>query len=203
MQLAALILAAGRSTRFEGGGKLLALLDGRSVLSHVLAKASDFPFSDRVLVVGHRADEIGQIASDFPALRVIQNPNFATGLVSSLRVGIASLASDTEAAIILLGDMPLVSPLTLKMLTMRAQSSPDSAAFIPSFRGEWGNPVLLRRQLFAEIEQLSGDQGARALLKRRTDCISVPVDDPGILADIDTHEALLAMTGGPNAGHPT
>lgn len=199
MELAAIILGAGRSTRFTGGGKLLAELDGRPLLAHVLEKVAAYPFVDRLLITGHRHEETSALA-ERAGLRVVENTEYVSGLASSLRAGFAALAPEIEGAMVLLGDMPLIAPVTLHALASAAEANPEMSAIVPSFRGEWGNPVLVRRVLFGDIAGLTGDQGARKLIVSRTDTLVVPVEDPGILADIDTHEALLAAMHGPIAG---
>lgn len=189
MTVAALILAAGRSTRFGADNKLLAMLEGRPLLQHVIEAVSQAGFAPPLVVTGHEAEAVAAIAKANGA-GVIHNSGYAEGLSTSLKVGIAALPAACEAALVLLGDMPRVKPDTLKALRDAAQANPQAMAVIPAFRGEWGNPVLLRSALFPAVMALTGDQGARKLLAARSDCVVVAVDDPGILADIDTRDAL-------------
>ena len=189
-KIAALVLAAGRSTRFGVENKLLAPFHGQPMLVAVLDKARGAGCDPVLVVTGHEAEAI-RVAAEGRASDFLHNPDYAEGLSTSLKAGIAALPEDVAAALIFLGDMPRVSGVTLNRLAMAAAEKPGMAAFVPTFEGRWGNPVLIRRALFPSLQQLHGDQGARKLLEANRDMVEeVPVDDPGILADFDTKEAL-------------
>ncbi|MGL5446113.1 MAG: nucleotidyltransferase family protein [Rhabdaerophilum sp.] len=187
-RFAALVLAAGASTRFAGGHKLLAEFRDKPLIAHALGLAKSAPVQFRLVVTGARANEIAVLA-DAADMRSLHNPNFAAGLSTSLKAGLAALPPACEGALILLADMPLIRPETLRAIIAAAQADPALAAIVPTHQGEWGHPVLLMRELFADIAMLSGDQGARVLLKSRQDVMQLELDDPGILADLDTREA--------------
>ena len=187
-EIAALILAAGRSTRFGAENKLLAPYEGRPMLAYALDRAREAGCSPVLVVTGHEAETIRAAAPD---ASFVENPDYAAGLSTSLRAGIAALPETVGASFILLADMPSVSGATLRRLMAAAQEHPAMQAFVPTFAERWGNPVLVRRALFPSLGKLHGDQGARKLLEASRDVVEeVPVDDPGILADFDTKEAL-------------
>ena len=193
MRVAAIILAAGQSSRFEGANKLLADVQGKPMLAHVLDIVRIAGMSDCLLVTGHNAEAVGRAARDLGA-DGIDNPKFSEGMSTSIRAGIAALPEAVDAAFLMLGDMPLVAPHTLLALMASAQAMPDGLAYVPHFDGKWGNPVLVRRGLFSRLMALSGDQGARKLLASMPEHIHlVPVEDAGILTDFDTREALSAV----------
>jgi molybdenum cofactor cytidylyltransferase len=196
---AALVLAAGASTRFEGGHKLLAEFEGRALILHVLELAKLAPVEVRLVITGARVGEIAALAEK-AGMRTLHNPDFASGLSSSLKAGLAALPLDCAGALVLLGDMPLIRPSTLDTILAAARANPAYAAIVPTHRGEWGQPVLLRRSLFGEIARLSGDQGARAMLRSRADIMTLEINDPGILADVDTRDALEAVKNARPAG---
>lgn len=190
-QIAALILAAGRSTRFGAENKLLAPFEGRPMLGYALDRAREAGCNPVIVVTGHEAEAIRAAA---PEARFVHNPDYTEGLSTSLRAGLAALPETVGASFILLGDMPRVSGATLRRLLAAAQEHPAMQAFVPTFAGRWGNPVLVRRALFPSLGKLHGDQGARKLLEASRDAVEeVPVDDPGILADFDTKEALAGV----------
>jgi molybdenum cofactor cytidylyltransferase len=196
--LAAIILAAGRSSRFADGYKLLADFRGRPILTHVLELTRDFPLADRVVITGAECGAVEALARA-AGFRTVHNPDFEGGLSTSLKAGIAALPPEIDGAFILLGDMPLIARETLASLAKSAQDAPEMAAFVPVFASEWAHPVLLMRRIFPALAALSGDQGARKLLQSRSDIRPVPVDDPGSLADIDTRDDLVRANG-PKAG---
>ncbi|HRE21241.1 MAG TPA: molybdopterin-binding/glycosyltransferase family 2 protein [Rhabdaerophilum sp.] len=188
--VAALILAAGRSTRFGAANKLLAEVHGRPMLAHVLGMVEAAGISSRFLVTGHEADAVRALAGE---AQVIENPDYQRGLSTSIRAGLAAMPEAVGAAFILLGDMPRVRPQTLETLVAASEKDP-SLAFVPVFEGRWGNPVLVRRALFPSLMQLHGDHGARKLLEASREAVrEVPVDDPGVLADFDTPDALAGQ----------
>jgi molybdenum cofactor cytidylyltransferase len=188
--VAALVLAAGRSTRFGPENKLLAPINGQPMLAHVLDHVRQAGIEPVFVVTGHEAGAVRALVAE--RATCIANAAYAEGLSTSLRVGLAALPDTIGAVLILLGDMPRVRPETLRKLVATARMS-SAKALVPVFEGRWGNPVLVRRTLFPSLSLLHGDQGARKLLEAARESIDeVPVDDPGILADFDTRAALEA-----------
>lgn len=187
-RIGAVLLSAGRSTRFGPENKLLADFEGRPMLLHALDHAREAGLDPVLVVTGHEAEAIRAAAPD---ARFVHNPDYAEGLSTSLRTGILALPEDVGAALILLGDMPRVLPATLSALIAASRANQAAQAFVPAYSGHWGNPVLVRRTLFPSLARLHGDQGARKLLEASRDVVEeVAVDDPGIIADFDTREAL-------------
>jgi molybdenum cofactor cytidylyltransferase len=189
MTIAALILAAGRSTRFGAENKLLAMIDGAPMLGRAIRIAREADIADVLVITGHEAEQVEALARAI-GVGVIHNLRYREGLASSLQAGIASLPETCEGALVMLGDMPRVTPATLRRLVAASWLASDAPALVPAYNGEWGNPVLIRRVLFPEVLRLTGDAGARKLLVGREDVAVIAVDDPGILADFDTREAL-------------
>lgn len=181
---AAVVLAAGKASRF-GGGKLLADYQGAPLLHGALA-AARIAAADRVTVVtGADAEAVGTCAQAFdPAIRLVHAADYASGMAASLRAGIASLQDETQAAFVFLGDMPRVPHSVLERLAQAVSDGAPAAA--PIFAGRRGNPVVLGRSLFADVARLGGDVGARPILQAlgpRLALIDAP--DDGILFDVD------------------
>lgn len=184
--LVAIVLAAGRGTRF-GGGKLSALLAGRPLLDHAVAAALAAP-ARRVIVVARP----GTALAEGPRLSRVELPS--AGLSDSLRAGLAA-AGDADAALIFLGDMPLVPHGLAARL---AAALGDAIAALPEVAGRPGHPVLLARRGFALAEGLAGDEGLGRVLRGRDDVVRLPVADEGAVLDIDTPEALARLEAGTN-----
>jgi len=147
-------------------------------------------------------------------IQVIHNPLHASGMGSSLKTAISSLLSSSQidkhsetpvpSVLICLGDMPVVKPDTINRLIQAANrqvTEPGTmrySAFLPSFKGKRGNPVLLNADLFDDLLAIDGDRGARDLLSGNPDIVQlIPVDDAGILLDIDTPTELDTQQGAP------
>ncbi len=184
-KIAAIVLAAGRGARFGGKeNKLLAQLEGEPIVRRVVRTALNSRASCVIVVTGHEREEIEAALADLDAAYA-HNPDFASGLASSLRVGLAA-AADDDGALILLGDMPGVEPTILDALIAAFEQAPDCAAIVPVCRGQRGNPVLLSRAIFPRLAALRGDEGARGILRSIEGVIELPLDDARMLADVDT-----------------
>ena len=197
-EIAAIILAAGKSSRFRGDDpnaktKAVALLDGAPMVRHVAQAAIDAGLKPLVLVTGFNAAEVSAAAQGLAGLQIVHNPDFETGLASSLRAGIAALRAGVAGAIVLLADMPRVSAETISLLVETSNANPDAAAVVPVHAGHWGNPILLGAKLFADVALLQGDSGARKLLANRADVALMECGDEAVGIDVDTRDDLLKL----------
>lgn len=179
------ILAAGEAKRF-GAQKLLALMDGRALVEHVIAAANGSTVADVVIVVGADADKVTRVAAG--RARAVRNPEYATGQSSSLQAGLRALANDMDAAVVLLGDVPGVTTALIDALiaTQRERGAP---AVVSRWDGRRSPPALLHRDLFPAAMALRGDVGMREVLAGRDDVAVVDVTpELGALGDVDTPE---------------
>ena len=192
MKVAAIILAAGRGSRFGQEPKLLATLSGKPLIRHVAEAALASSARPVIFVSGHRAEEVERAIGDLDVV-VARNANFAEGLSTSLRAGFAALPGDVAAAVILLGDMPLVSGLLVDRIIAAWIAHDCPVALVPVAGGRRANPVLLSRALSPEIEALTGDVGAGPFLRNREGVVEWALDDESVLSDIDTKESLEEM----------
>lgn len=196
-EVAALILAAGKGTRFQAAAgvgsppsKLVARLDGEPLIRHVARAALASRARPVIVVTGHARDDVLAAVKDL-AVETIHNPDFADGLSTSLRVGVAALPPKTYGVIVLLGDMPRISGDLIDCIVAAFENAPDVKAVVPVMDGRRGNPVLLSRRLFSEVARLSGDLGARPLLSSAGNMIvELPIDDEAIQFDVDTPDAI-------------
>lgn len=193
--IGAIVLAAGRGTRFGEAPKMLAVLAGRPLVRHVAEAALAGRLRPVLVVVGHRAEEVGAALDGLP-VALVENPAFAEGLSTSLKAGAAALPAGLGGAFVLLGDMPLVGAGLIGRLAEAWREAGQPAALVPTYGGKRGNPVLLGRAILDRVGTLSGDAGAGPLLKSEPGILAWPVDDPAVAVDIDTPEALAAAADG-------
>lgn len=188
------LLAAGRGTRFGASPKLLSLLDGKPLVRHAAEAAVQAALGPVVAVLGHAGAQVREALAGLP-LTVVENPDYAAGLSTSLRAGLAALPEAVTGAIVLLGDMPRVgSGLPVRLAEAFRAAPVAPAAVVPVKDGRRGNPVLLNRLLLsAGIAGLTGDRGAGPLLARRDDVLELAVDEAGVLIDVDTPAALAGL----------
>ena len=198
--LVAVVLAAGAGRRF-GGAKLTASWRGGVLLDGALAAAFAAP-AERVVVVAGADDRVGAVARTFAEavdasdrLQLVSAPDWQAGMAASLRAGLQALSPDVRGAFIFLGDMPQI-PHGLAARLAEALAGRVQAVQ-PLYRGAPGHPVLLGADLFAAAMKLGGDRGAQPLLQGAgVNVMRLEVDAPGVSLDVDTREALMALTEG-------
>jgi molybdenum cofactor cytidylyltransferase len=194
--IAALVLAAGRSSRMGGSNKLLAEIGGRPLVRIVVEQALASRARPVIVVTGHQRERVEGTLSGLP-VQFVHNPDFADGLGSSLRAGIAALPARSDGAVVCLGDMPQVDAAIIDRLV--GAIDPDKGALIavPTIDGKRGNPVVWSRRFFSELMAVEGDIGARHLIGHYSEAvIEVPLTGKtgtAALTDIDTPEALEAV----------
>ena len=193
MSITGIILAAGRSARL-GRPKQLLPLAGRPLLAHTLAHAAASTLDELILVLGHDADAIAGAVGDH-GQRTVINPGYAAGQSTSLRAGLAALGPETEAVLVLLGDQPTVSPAVIDAILTAYRANPTPIV-APLYDGRRGHPLLFDRSLFPELAQVSGDEGARSIVRAHANEVSfVPISDLEPPRDVDTeadYQRLLA-----------
>jgi CTP:molybdopterin cytidylyltransferase MocA len=190
--VAALVLAAGAGSRF-GGGKLLAALEGRPVLQHVLDRLAEAGIDDVVVVLGDDAEAVEE-AIDWRRERHVRNPDPGRGLSSSLRVGIEAIGDQIDAALIVLGDQPLLTTIAIRAL-LDAPADPARPIVVPVYPADGGrNPVLVGREAFGLVAEASGDRGLGPVIAAHPELVrEIAIDLPGGNPDIDTRADLVTL----------
>lgn len=194
-RLAAVILAAGKASRMAGSHKLLAEFDGVPLVRRIAIAAIQSGMDAVSVVTGHRAPEITQALTGLP-VTIDHNPDFASGMASSLVTGMRSSAlSDAQGVAVLLGDMPGIDADALRRLRQAFDASGGRAIVRATSGGRRGNPVILPQSTFESLLALKGDIGARAVIEA-SELEIIDVDlGPAARLDVDTPEAVLAAGG--------
>ena len=192
-RVAAVVLAAGRSTRMGGPNKLLADIARRPLVRIAAEEALASRAKPVIVVTGHQREQVEKALAGLP-VELVHNPDFADGLGTSVRAGIAAVPADADGAIVCLGDMPQVDAGLIDRLI--AAFDPDQGALVvmPTFEGRRGNPVLWSRRFFPDLTAIEGDVGARHLIGRYSEAVvEVPLEGKAALVDVDTPEALVGV----------
>lgn len=198
LRVGAIVLAAGRSTRLQGGNKLLAACRGRSpVIAHVVDAVLAAPVAGVHVVVAHERARIVEALAGRPVGFVAAPEECGIGV--SIAAGIRVLeAAAVDGALVVLGDMPFVDPCHLKRLIAAFTASGGRAICVPTHAGRRGNPWLWPRDCFPGLMRLQGDVGGRTLLSSvACDVLEVAMGDDAVLRDIDTPADLASLPPAP------
>ena len=191
--IAALVLAAGRSSRMGGSNKLLAEIGGRPLARIVVEQALASRARPVIVVTGYQREGVEAALSGLP-VQFVYNKDFAGGLGTSLRAGIRALPPQSDGAVVCLGDMPQVDAAMIDRLTSALDPDKGALIVVPTIEGKRGNPVVWSRRFFPELMAVEGDIGARHLISRYGEAVvEVPLSGTAALTDVDTPEALEAV----------
>jgi molybdenum cofactor cytidylyltransferase len=191
-RVAAIVLAAGRSTRMGGPNKLLADIGGRPMVHIVAEQVIASRGRPIIVVTGHQHERVEAALSGLP-VTFVHNPNFADGLSTSLKAGVAALSADVDGAIVCLGDMPQVDTQLIDRLIAAFDPERGALVVVPTIAGKRGNPVVWSRRFFPDLASLDGDTGARHLIAGYQEAVVEVPADQAALVDVDTPDALDAV----------
>ncbi|MGH6833252.1 MAG: nucleotidyltransferase family protein [Methyloceanibacter sp.] len=192
-RVAAIVLAAGRSSRMAGANKLLEPIGGEPIVRRVAGIALKSGADPVIVVTGFDATRIAEALHDLK-VTTVHNPAFAEGLSTSLRAGLSALPPASDGALVLLGDMPEIESSDLAALMAAFAAKDRQAICVPVRHGRRGNPVLWGAAYFAEMMRLGGDVGAKQLLAGQSERVTeVAAGSDGIFADVDTPSDLARL----------
>jgi molybdenum cofactor cytidylyltransferase len=192
-RVAGIVLAAGASTRM-GANKLLLALEGEPLVHRAARTALAAGLDPVLVIVGHEAERTRAAVADLPCAPVA-NPAFAEGQGSSLRAGAAALPGDVAAAVVLLGDMPLVTPAMVRALVDRWYAT-GAPVVVSDYAGVLAPPTLFDRSVFAELAALEGETAARPVVERHRDAVETVPCPPAALGDVDVPSDLERLQRG-------
>jgi molybdenum cofactor cytidylyltransferase len=197
--IAAIILAAGRSTRMVGANKLLQEIGGKPLVRIAAEQTLASRANPVILVTGHQREQVEAAVAGLD-LRVVHNPDFAEGLGTSLHTGVAALPQEADGVVVCLADMPQVTSTLIDRLITAFDPEQGALVALPTVDGRRGNPVLWARRFFPDLMKIEGDTGARTLLAVYAEAVTeVPMEGNAVLIDVDTPEMLASLraSGGP------
>ncbi len=188
-KISAIVLAAGRSTRMGPENKLLKTIDGAPMVRQCVENLLVGRIDQVTVVTGYEREAVEAALREFP-VSFVHNPDFCDGLSTSLKAGIAEQSDSTDAALVALGDMPLITPALIGKLISAFDPEEGRGICVPTFEGKRGNPVLWGADYFPAMAGLSGDTGAKHLLAEFSEAVcEVEAPERSVLQDFDTPEA--------------
>jgi molybdenum cofactor cytidylyltransferase len=192
-RIAAIVLAAGRSTRMGGPNKLMAEIAGKPMVRITVEQALASRARPVIVVTGHERARVEAALAGLD-VRLVHNSGYAEGLSTSLKAGLGAVPPESDGAIVGLGDMPQVSAALIDRLIGAFDPARGALAVVPTIDGKRGNPVVWSRRFFPDLMALEGDVGARHLIAAYAEAVvEVPVTDAAALIDVDTLETLRAV----------
>jgi molybdenum cofactor cytidylyltransferase len=192
--IAAIVLAAGRSRRMAPHNKLLVVdRTGKPMIARVVDNVLSSHARPILVVTGHQAEQVQHALGGRP-VRYVHAEDYAEGLSASLKAGIAAVPEECAAAVVCLGDMPLVTGRMIDRLLSAYDPDEGRLIVLPTYHGKQGNPMLWDREFFSEILDVSGDSGARFLVGQHIEAVAeVEMADDAVLRDFDTTESLSTL----------
>ena len=191
MKIAGLILAAGGSSRMGDQNKLMMPFQGKPMLNHVVNASLNSNLTQTFVVVGHQSSEIKNLVQS-DDIQCVENEQWETGMASSIVAGISQL-KQFDGFLILLGDMPLVTPKLINEIIFHGSAD---KIVIPIKDGLHGNPVFFGSKFWNEITALSGDNGAKIVIQNNlSSLIKIEIQSNIIFKDYDTKESLESVAG--------
>lgn len=179
-----IVLAAGISSRYGPENKLLQEIDGVPIVRQAVESLLVAGLDEVVVIVGHESDAVREVLEDVD-IRICENETYKAGQSTSVREGIRATAErDADAVLIALGDMPFVSPMSVRIL-LTAYERWEVSALAAAYNGRRGNPVLFDAGHIDALTDLCGDVGGLEILLAADDAVLVETDDPGVLRDVD------------------
>jgi molybdenum cofactor cytidylyltransferase len=190
-RIAAVVLAAGRSTRFGGGkNKLMEELGGIPLVRRTVESVLRSRARPVIVVSGHDRERVEAALAGLD-VSVVHNPAYANGLASSLAAGLKALPRDIDGVVVALGDMPAVEGGLVDKLISGFAPKEGRSIMVPVHQGKRGNPVLFAARFIPEMRDVQGDTGAKQVIGRYADEVSeVDAATDAIFADVDTPDAL-------------
>jgi len=194
-RIAALVLAAGRSSRMGTINKLLINVDGKPMVRHAVDAVREAGLSPVIVVTGHEHERVEAALAGLP-IKLVHNPAFAEGLSASLKAGLAAVPKDADGVLIGLGDMPQVGATDIERLVLAFNPVEGRAIIVPVRNGKRGNPVLWAKRFIPDMQKVAGDVGARHLIGAYPEAVAeIEMPGDGVLTDIDTPQALARLAG--------
>ena len=192
-KIACILLAAGRSTRMGRQNKLLADIAGKKMVRCVAETILASRAQPLIVVTGHESENVRAELADLD-VSFAHNPDFASGIASSLKEGLKSLPRDVDGVLIALGDMPNIQPEHIDRIISAFSPKEHRSIVVPTFKNQRGNPVLWSSEFFSAMQEAAGDVGAKALINQNADqVVEVEIASDAVVSDIDTPELLDAL----------
>ena len=184
--ISAILLAAGESKRMVDENKLIKKYKSIPLIKHAVSNVLNSPIDELIIVLGYQKKSIEKIIEENKKIKFIANPNFESGIASSIKKGLDSLSKETEAFFICLGDMPNVNKEIYNQLINASFSNKDKEIFVPYYQERQANPILFSKKMKDEIQKIEGDFGAKKIIAdNEKKVFKLSIQDKGVITDFN------------------
>ena len=184
--ISAILLAAGESKRMVDENKLIKKYKSIPLIKHAVSNVLNSPIDELIIVLGYQKKSIEKIIGENKKIKFIANPNFESGIASSIKKGLDSLSKETEAFFICLGDMPNVNKEIYNQLINASFSNKDKEIFVPYYQERQANPILFSKKMKGEIHKIEGDFGAKKIIAdNEKKVFKLSTQDKGVITDFN------------------
>ena len=184
--ISAILLAAGESKRMVDENKLIKKYKSIPLIKHAVSNVLNSPIDELIIVLGYQKKAIEKIIGENKKIKFIANPNFESGIASSIKKGLDSLSKETEAFFICLGDMPNVNKEIYNQLINASFSNKDKEIFVPYYQERQANPILFSKKMKDEIQKIEGDFGAKKIIAdNEKKVFKLSIQDKGVITDFN------------------
>ena len=184
--ISAILLAAGESKRMVDENKLIKKYKSIPLIKHAVSNVLNSPIDELIIILGYQKKAIEKIIEENKKIKFITNPNFESGIASSIKKGLDSLSKETEAFFICLGDMPNVNKEIYNQLINASFSNKDKEIFVPYYQERQANPILFSKKMKDEIQKIEGDFGAKKIIAdNEKKVFKLSIQDKGAITDFN------------------
>ena len=184
--ISSILLAAGESKRMVDENKLIKKYKSIPLIKHAVSNVLNSPIDELIIVLGYQKKAIEKIIGKNMKIKFIANPNFESGIASSIKKGLDSLSKETEAFFICLGDMPNVNKEIYNQLINASFSNKDKEIFVPYYQERQANPILFSKKMKDEIQKIEGDFGAKKIIvDNEKKVFKLSTQDKGVITDFN------------------
>ena len=184
--ISAILLAAGESKRMVDENKLVKKYKNIPLIKHAVSNVLNSSIDELIIVLGYQKEAIEKIIEENKKIKFIANPNFESGIASSIKKGLDSLPKETEAFFICLGDMPNVNKEIYNQLINASFGNKDKEIFVPYYQERQANPILFSKKMKDEIQKIEGDFGAKKIIAdNEKKVFKLSIQDKGVITDFN------------------
>ena len=184
--ISSILLAAGQSKRMLGDNKLTKKIKGAPLIKHSVKNILASSIDELIIVLGYQKEVIEKLIDKNDKIKLVFNPNFESGISSSIKIGLKNLSKESEAFFICLGDMPNVNEKIYNELITSRSKNKDKEIYVTYYEGRQANPILFSTNMKQKLQEIEGDFGAKKIIADNEKKVSkLFTQEKGVVTDFN------------------